>query len=412
MVRGSSSIATGDESNSTVNKTKTKQSKPPKAQRQKKQKEPTPPWVMASCPKTFGWASLYWFFYTALRLYNRKWIKWPAPRFVGNYMREAVLNIKYVNSIRKWVRGIIVSAALKGGTGKSTAASWLNFYFAWFIDLVSLGLDDDTSNTSLGRRHGIELDGSDALLAKQMMELILNHEFEPTKDQLMQLVAIDSLSKAYVLPNAEGVEINDEQMEKVVRTLKKPTDTLIIDAAPGIKEQNTIGAVKASGVTILSAHLNAEDDIHGITEALKYGPYKLRQRTDGHTTIVMLNSVTPKHFNRRTQYEMAEKFGLEPEHVVLIPYNQRLHDSQRVDSTKVPAKVHYAWTWLLRVVADALMSYNVANPRDELKGESEIRNVARLSIVKSFDETPTDDTADQNPFEPETTDVPAPAARS
>lgn len=331
-----------------------------------------PNWVRSSKPETKGLRLAIWWLYCVSRAYKVSWI--PVPRPFWSYRNQISVNIDAIRAKRDRIMGIVTIASRKGGTGKTSVGSWMNSMFSLFIDITSALFDADSGSDAAGGRHGIHPDPNH-LTSLQVARMILEHGWRPTKQDFTRKVAFDKLSQAYVIPYAIDIEMSPEEMATVAYTLKPACDLLFLDTAPGIKEKNTEGAIAADTVTILTARHNVEDDMRGISLALAHKPYQLQTKAKSDGVIIVLNAVKWYNFNKRTQYMEAEKFGVRPDQVVLIPFRRYLYNTKQVDTNKVSSKVLFAWTNLMVAIANATERHNDAHPAKSLPGENEVMNL-------------------------------------
>lgn len=328
-------------------------------------------WLRASKPQQKGFRMAIWWLYCFTHAYNVRWI--PVPKPFWSYKNYITETIAIIRAKKHKIMAIVCAVSRKGGTGKTSVDSWMTSLFALYIDIVSVLFDADSGSDTAGGRHDVYPD-PDHLTSLQAAEMILRHNWMPTKTDLTNCIAYDKLSQAYVIPHAIDIDITPAQMEQIAKALKPACDMLFIDTAPGVKEKNVEGAIKASTVTIVNARHSVTDkmdDMRGISQVLNHPSYGLTEASKLDSVILAISAVRWLSFNLRTQYEIADKYGVRPDQVVLIPYKRYLYDTKLVNPENVSSRVVYAMTNLMLAIANAAERYNDAHRPAALPGQKE-----------------------------------------
>ena len=174
-----------------------------------------------------------------------------------------------------------------------------------------------------------------------------------------------------------GSHIGPSDFDWTVRALRKVFHSVVVDTTPGYKEQNTLAVIRNASVIVIPGNIHADDDMDQVVETLDHPEYELRARYDrGEGPIIAISAIRWWQYNVRTVYELAKRFDVDPEHIVLLPYSRWLKNQRPVNYQRdtseygwpIGPKYRYAVSWLLRRKTEMTLQHNRNNPPAAIPG--------------------------------------------
>lgn len=328
-------------------------------------KKELPPWVVASRPEHWGIRLCLWWVWKQF-LYRFKWI--PQPRPWGSYQRRTSENTSFCIDHRGEAMAIITVVAPKGGSGKTSRSTWgavsdgAVFHTVLLCDLDTIG------NNAAVRRLSCTPENTMSIDRVAHMITTAEHPWVPSfSDLVTRLESYPGGVWIFRCPSGFKPTVSDTC--RVIEALKKSCHTLWVDTGPGVSNDATAGAVRASTIRMLTVLYKRVDSIRGAEIALDHPPYGMKEGDRLRYTLIAVSGVPWRAFNTRTQYEYAERFGVRPDQIVLIPVNQMQRDEEPVRPTKLGAKSGFAESWLTRRRVELAIEYNLNHPSGDLEHE-------------------------------------------
>jgi|GEM_PF-6763808 len=333
-----------------------------------------PEWLPASKPEKFGPRRLLWHGYVVFKMWRYPLV--PLPRPFAFYGVKRDENRDWVYSVRHAIRAIVVFFDGKGGIGKTTGSTWLaaEERIATEQPVGLLDADSGGGDDALDR---FELDASQALSTDDCANMIINHGWIPTYEDIGRLMQFHDATGVGVTTMQNDSNIDRDTMSALLLGILPAVNAIYVDATPGYKEPNTYGAIRVATVTVLPGLYHVKASIKRIRMTLDHKGYGLREKiAEGKGVIIEISAVPWRKFNVRTQYELAERFGVDPKFVVLLPYNRWLKNTQPVAydrdkreyTWRVPIKYRWALSQVLRLRAEIALEHNKAHPPASVPG--------------------------------------------
>lgn len=321
-----------------------------------------PAWFHASRPPVLSVRIILWVFYGLLQLYRLRWI--PVPRHWGSTRRRTKENYAFIYKHESESMGIFAAISAKGGALKTSVITWMAATFGFHTNGATIVFDADTGALeSAAKRldaHEPMQGDTQRLNAMNAAELLLYGDWQPDFEEILNFVPRSEESGVYVMSMNGITQWSDRSTRKILRGHKRPCGSLFVDTGPGEKESNTRGVVAEATVVIVTGiHQNVSTD-DAVLVTLNAPKYNLRNR--GKDVLVAIGSVRWRHFNKRTQYELAEQFGVTPEQIVLLPHHKRILRGDTVQLKKISKKFLYAMSELNRIRVEAAIRYNRLHP--------------------------------------------------
>lgn len=308
-----------------------------------------PDWVMAGKPQGRGPRRVLWQLWVVLRIYKLSWV--PQPRPYGLYSIRAAEMSAEALSNRSRTQAIIAVATTKGGACKTTTATWRAAFRAWVTRLTVILFDTDSGGGKVLRRFG--LDSREAMTSTEVVKRGGKVPYE----ELSRRTQTDPKTGVVMIHSQAGEEFEGDTLGAAIYELHRMSaHTVIVDCGPGFKKVNTDSVMRVSDVIVIPGDFGSGDDLDDIKETLDYPPYHLRGSEIGRV-VIAVSAVKWRHFNTRTQYMLAKRFGVTPQQVVLIPYSRYLHKTGTVDLDRQHPKMQWASALLERRCGEAVIRH-------------------------------------------------------
>lgn len=333
-----------------------------------------PQWLIDSEPPQGTNHRTYWSIYTALKLYSKP--KAKVPNFWGSFDDHIAENHAFVHDNSDDTMAIIVYVTVKGGGGKTTTCTWDGAEDAVVTDGISLIIDaDSTAIESAAER--LETPREGYLTTPQAADKILRLNWVPTPEQITTFSPRHEESHVRVL-TMDTSDLSREEMTTVLQALKPAVHTLFVDTTPGLKETNTYGALDAATLVVVSTLYDNTSAMNAAKITLENKEYGLRSRlARGDDVILAIHGVEPRDYNRRYQYEQAEKFNLRPDQISLFPYDPYVAKARPVRRAEASKKYLFALSEHRRRCAEKAIAWNKKYPLDLLPGSDEKPSVGQ-----------------------------------
>jgi hypothetical protein len=345
-------------------------------------KESLPDWLIYDQPASgFNIYWIKWWLYARLGMYKWSWI--PIPRFV-NYRAESRAIDSWIRSQRSLSQCIGCVGNASGGIGKTSITGGLLASLRDAHDMSTIGYDGDVSDPNLLPRFHLQdvnaLTGQPVISGKRLVQRLIEG-WRPTYRDLIPLTAIDEDS-GIMFVTADTKAIDEESSILIMERLKETTHTLIADTEPGIGETRggTHGLVRASDIIVIAGDASQPKSFPAIERTFTPDGLNLRN-ADGEAPNVILafGAVNRRDFNSRIQFEYADRYGVKPDRVVLIPYSKYIRGdprSKQMNKMKLSAlsdSVVYGYKKLAKVWTEmaVLKNQSLINASDTLEGEFE-----------------------------------------
>lgn len=320
-----------------------------------------PSWVVAGKPIGRGPRQLLWYYYTHLGLYKLSWM--PQPRPFGSYMSQTAELTSAIVKQRQWSMAIITVLTGKGGALKTTTATWLAAILMWIIKLAVAVFDTDGGGGKVAKRFGLHPD--ETVHSSDVVELVTNGDSKQplTYANLVPHVGADTDTGVMVFhcPAGANVSLKRSHLTAALDTVKTDYHTVVVDTGPGLGVEATYGAVDPATIDVIVGDFNSVDDMDDIQVALDHEPYGFRGK-NADRFVICVGAVRWRHYNTRTQYELARRYNVDPDRIVLIPYVKYLLKSGRVYIPALSSKALHAWCRLAMAVTQRAVAVNSSTP--------------------------------------------------
>lgn len=366
-----------------------------------------PAWVLAGKPDKRGIRRALWWFYATWGLYKFSWI--PQPRPITSYPQAIAMKKTKINSLRKYSMAIVAVITTKGGATKTTVTTWLAAVLKSIIQFQVSVFDADVGGGKVAKRYALDpTDTMSGIDAVRMITAPHGEQWIPQFEDLVPRVSADLETGVMVFHSPAGSVIHADEIQATLPAIKSTCHTLVVDSGPGLMVSVTDGLVKQSGVRLIVADINSDEDLDDISSTLDHPEYNLR--TEIASVVIVISAVKWLKYNTRTQYAFAKIYGVKPEQVVLIPFNRYLArnamsktisasaisasalHSKRVTISALNHKTEYAWCTLAEVVSERAVAYNKKHPLRRLPSQPNHHPVSHPSTVEGSApkiETPT-----------------------
>lgn len=341
-----------------------------------------PPFVMAGRPLKIGPRRALWWLWSRFGLYNHafRWI--PQPRPYGLYARHVLALVGNINYVRKYSHTIIDVITLKGGGGKTTVTTWLAAALMhahkWLVYILDLdhalskvmgrfGHPNKTSGTAWTILHAIE----------HIYGLAQKGQQITTEDLLRHSWTDEATGVAFFEGPSEAEPFDATHVDASIPIIAGCTHTTIVDNRPTVTEGAMRAGVYRSCVHVLPGVVGITDHMGGIETTMTRHDLGLSTCTTAHdpetdrdlvvlekagdTVVVVVIGVRWHQYNTRTQYEIAERFKIDPDRVVLWPYNRYMSRNRRVLLRAVDTRTLHAIFTLSWVVTKMAVRQNSAS---------------------------------------------------
>jgi len=316
-----------------------------------------PAWVLDFKPKS-KWSvgpRIKWWLYTRLNLFTKDWITPPETLTRRDMRAEILENEKYVNDNRQIVF-ITGTTSSGGGKTKTTVTGTVAAYTsmccrngAALIGL-DLGADKTVSRFHMEEKRVLPT-------TKLISDLESGIHFYPS--DLVPYTDSDAdtgliLFKAKAEEDTETLDYKQYQVTGLLKYMNLLYPMLFCDGGPGLNLMTTNGMIEAADIYILPLKGISNESGSDVRKVIEHPPYELKAQND--RIIVAVSAVLRSKLNTRTQWEIAEKCGVDPKQVVLIPQDSYLDDQIAVNLKRVSIP---ALALKTRLMYSRLMKLNV-----------------------------------------------------
>jgi len=306
----------------------------------KVQKPPKPPfestledWELAAKPGAkFNLAFVYWWLYTRLRLRRFRWV--PVPSKTVGALTEIRQNVKYLKANRKYLNAIIVVLAAKGGSAKSTIIQWLAAFIGYYVKNTPalLGMDVGADKT-VSR---FDADDSKLFNVTYLLELVKMKI--PFSAEWLQTQTETDEESGVVLYKAKPMSsgIRDFQTGEtiaMIREMHKIYPLLFGDTGPGLNMKASDGAAQSADLVLACNKGISKEALNDINATLALPNYGIAEKKV--QPLVVISGVLRRALNTRTQFEIAKECNVDPNNVILLPYDRYLDDQKRFNLKRV-----------------------------------------------------------------------------
>lgn len=310
-----------------------------------------PEWVMAGKPPKPGLLLAIWWLYARLALYKFEWIPQPPVRL--SYSSAIAELSQRINQNQQRSMSITSVMTTKGGATKTTVSTWLSAVLAAATHKPVAILDVDRGGGKVAKRFGF--DPGDVMDTTALVRHVLGgkpFDFATLND----ITRSDGETGVNVFHQLPGQSTKEENMKHVLGILKTAIHTLVIDTGPGLRVPSTNAAVDVSGVRVVVGNGNSYDDMDSVGETLEHSAYGLQHQLD--TVIIAVSALRRRSCNTRSQYRYAERYGVSPSQIVLIPFNRYLQRTGQVKLSKLSrdTRTLYAFYELAYRVTEAAIA--------------------------------------------------------
>lgn len=358
-----------------------------KAEKAHEWRQTLPQWLRENEPVDHG--SFYWnqWFVYAHTLNSKAGAKLPVPKLV-DYVEGCRQNTAYVRSHNQhsMCRVCVLSAA--GGQGKTTTSILLAIADRLGLEMPVLLFDADNSRPNVFNVLQLEKEG--AMTGHALAER-MRTGWIPTHDDIARLATFDYDSNVLAI-HALNKRVDDATSRMILERLKPAVHTIITDARPGNEETDigVQGIVEASDIVIVSGDGSSSNGIDSIKTTLDWPAFELRSPgKKAGNVIVAVTKVKPSDVNSRTQYEMAERFGLNAKQVVLFPLSSYIRGSGKLDQSNkivlnaLDTQMRYSISCLSRIQTE--MAIRINRPRSSRHSGEDIQSESIASDNQEFE---------------------------
>lgn len=311
------------------------------------------PWVLAGKPLNSKILFAIWWLYAILRLDKVRWI--PQPRTVWSFNAEADRIMQRIRAVRHQTMAIITVMTAKGGATKTTTSSWFGATSKQGSGLPVFIFDTNSGGGKVSGR--LNLNSEEVLTSKQLANMVTDGK-TPTFHELLNLTKTDELTVVMVSHHAPGDVIGYADTALTLLMLKRMFHTVVVDTSPSLEDSSVLGASFVSDVFVLVGKASSNEDMEDIETALNDKRYGLREQLD--SVVISLSDIPPHHCGTRTQYEYAERFKVNPDQIVLVPFDPHLKKVGKVRRDALTPRARMAMSQL-----SELIGTTVINLRDE-----------------------------------------------
>ena len=302
-----------------------------------------PEWYRASRPKDNPAAEMLWRAYGNMGLYKRTSIN--PPPYWGSLEETIAANRSFAyDNMAKTAGMVITFFSMKGGAFKTTLGTWVPSYKATIDKGLTLVIDADTNGLQgAARRFGTYSKTPQPFGFPLVADMILATGKSPTPAEIMSFAQMHYQSGAYLLTLDKTTYYTADQLEYIANALAPMTSATFFDTSPGSKEVTTLGIIRASTVVGVTGIYRNDASMAGIHEALNPDRFGLKPEFDPEKPLlIIVGGVPVKEFNLRTQYDLADKFGVEPHRVALLPDHPMILRANPVDHHAISRLFMYA----------------------------------------------------------------------
>ena len=323
-------------------------------------------WILANKPKSkWMWISFSkWWLYARLTKYQVfKWLWRTPPKTLSRAGARAEIreNEQYVNDNRR-VSFSSSTVSQGGGSTKTTTINTLASYASQCIGngvaLMGMDIGADKTVSRYNQEEG------DVLPTTQLVEwLQQGHRFYPS--DLIPYTTSDAKSglilfKAKLESELGTLDYTREQSAKLLKYMVRLYPVLFCDGGPGQNLMTSEGMLESSDIVVLPKKGISKESTADIWKVIHHPPYNLVARLD--RVIVVISAVKKSQLNTRTQADIAERCGVDPNHVVLIPNDRYLDDQvmvnlKQVDINALSLETRLMYSRLMKLTVQIAVSF-------------------------------------------------------
>ncbi len=269
----------------------------------------------------YGYSRRWWFYARFYTLWEK--LQRPIPVFI-NYKKAYQENVQFILSNYAASNATGVTAGAAGGVGKTIIATLLGIILKKTKHDVII-YDADQSNPGVMMRLHLD-DAHRHTIGGAAWAKRLSQGWTPQNQFISQMTAFDAESGVMVIPAEGGILMDEDDTIMVAEEAKKVCHTLIADTEPGASETRfaTIGLVNVADVVVTPGLAESSKELEAISKTLNYTPFNLRN-DDGKVAshvLIVIDGVPEREYNLKTHYEMADRYGVPPKQIALVPFSQ------------------------------------------------------------------------------------------
>jgi cellulose biosynthesis protein BcsQ len=340
-----------------------------------------PVWVVAGKPRQAGLLRGIWWLYAKLHLYKVGWVPMP-PEYLFYEVEIRQLS-RAIQRRRQFISDSLVTIATKkGGAGKTTVASWLMATLGAATKATVGGFDLEGEG-KLAQRFNI--DPQQTLKSDTFVRLASDDDtqrFSPEYAALMRQMPADEETGVVVVhsdarPNGD---FSGVATQRALMYFSPSVFMTIVDTPPTFNHHSTRGALGVSQVRVVVGLASQGETLEDIKQTLEHRPYRLGDHLE--QVVVVISGVRRRNLNARTRYQFANRYGVTPEQVVLVPFARYLEKKDHPDENKakprfvslsaIDPRTKYAWYQLADVVTQRVASYNLKHPKESFLLDTEV----------------------------------------
>lgn len=324
-----------------------------------------PDWHLASEPSGARWRNpwwLLWWLYGHAYIYKLRWV--PIPHYWGWLASQTRHNHGRVWDLSQLAVSVYAVVSRKGGRAKTSLTTWLASNASYHTDGTTIIIDGDSgSKGDAAARLNINMEEA-PINFEQVKQLILTRFWRPTNRELSGLLPRDPFTGVRILAPTDVTNVSRRNMKTLITHLR-PCGSLWIDTTPGSKEQSTWGVWDMARIVSVACMFDTVDVARSINIMRDEESDKITrfsERLKEGTLFIVASDVPRGKFNRRTQYELAEKLGVATEQVILLPYDRHLKREGEVRWHLASPLFRYALSDQNRILAEAAARDNAKHP--------------------------------------------------
>jgi cellulose biosynthesis protein BcsQ len=356
-----------------------------------------PQWLIAGKPQSSGLALALWWLYARLYLYKVSWV--PQPSSIVSYKADTKRLTELLTERRQQAGSIVTVLTKKGGATKTTVSTWLAATLWHATKLAVTIFDLDVGGGNVAKRFAVNPDKT--LTSDLFVRLAAqkdDQQWSPEYADMVKYTLADKETGVVIIHSVPkpGESISGIAARRALAKVKTTCHTLIVDTAPGFDVQATRGALAISEVCLVVGDANSGEDLDAIEATLNHPTYNLRENIK--QVVIVISGLRWPHLTTRTQYQFAERFKVEPEQIVLIPFDTYIRNKQNIEESHIQARpvrlnalnsrVRHSWYLLANTVSERATAYNMLHssasllqdnaPRSEVLIGSEPESVQHL----------------------------------
>lgn len=317
-----------------------------------------PAWYKASKPLVGS--DRAWRSFGKIGLYNKDFLR--PPGFWGSLEGAIVQNNEYLYELAPQFAGSkIAFGSGKGGTLKTTCSTETAAHMAAILPGLTLVIDGDTTTIQTASlRFQTDSAANLPFGFPAVAKHILTTGTVPSASEILRFAERHQQSGAYLLTfNEQKTEFTPRQMEYVINGLARQTALTIVDTPPGTDSNAIHGAVTAATVVGVTGLYKNPASKEGIMQTLNPDNFGLSTTFNPDKPVMIVIGAVPEaEFNRRTQFALAEDFGVDPDHLAILPDHEQIRDGKPVDRGAMSMLFRFAVSDLCRRLVEMAVDYN------------------------------------------------------